>query len=247
MKRIILATAGSVALSFSSQPLIAAGLPPPLAKGPAPVIAPVAAPLFNWSGFYVGVHAGYGWGNTHQFNPTRSSPTYDWDGFVAGGTLGYNWQNGALVFGLETDLSSGIKGSRVDTGVGWSCGPVVGTFCHNEVKWFGTVRGRLGFAMDRFLPFVTAGWAYGRVYTDYNSCAIVCIANTRNGWTAGAGFEWAFAPNWSVKVEYLHVDLGTHYVPAEDLGLSARFNVIRVGANLRFATGKAPAPVVTKY
>ena len=227
MKRSLMAGATVLALT-ASQPTLAADAP--VYKGPAP-----AAAIFSWTGFYIGATVGYGWGTTNQFTSATSSPTYNWDGAVAGGTLGYNWQAGALVFGLETDISwSGIKGSRVDTGVGWSCGPVIGTFCHNEVQWFGTVRGRLGVAMDRFLPFVTAGWAYGRLYTDYNSCAIVCIANTNTGWTAGAGFEWAFAPNWSMKVEYLYVDLGSYYVAGVDLGLVAKFNVVRVGANWHF-------------
>jgi outer membrane immunogenic protein len=60
--------------------------------------------------------------------------------------------------------------------------------------------------MDRILPNVTGGWAYGRVYADFVSCAVTCVAHTKSGWTA---FEWAFAPNWSAKVEYLHVDLGS--------------------------------------
>jgi outer membrane immunogenic protein len=238
MRRV--ARTGLFALAMAAQPVAAADIP---VKAP---IAPVAAPIFNWTGFYVGLTAGYGWGTTHQFAAATSSPVYDWNGFVAGGTLGYNWQAGTFVLGVETDLSwSGMAGSRVDTGVGWSCGPVVGRSCHSEVQWFGTVRGRLGLVIDRFLPFVTAGWAYGRLYTDYDTCAIVCVANTNSGWTAGAGFEWAFAPNWSMKVEYLHVDLGTHYEPTVALGLPGRFNIVRVGANLRFATGKAP--VVTRF
>jgi outer membrane immunogenic protein len=229
-----LAVSSVFVLMMAAQPVAAADLPVK-----APAIAPSAAPIFNWSGLYIGATAGYGWGSTHQFNTGASSPVYDWDGVIAGGTVGYNWQSGALVLGVEADLSwSGIKGSRVDTGVGWSCGPFVGMHCHSEVQWFGTVRGRLGLALDRFLPFVTGGLAYGRLYTDYDSCAIFCTANTNTGWTAGLGFEWAVAPAWSVKVEYLHVDLGTHYVV--DLGLPGRFNVVRVGANWRFATGGAP-------
>jgi outer membrane immunogenic protein len=240
MKKILIA--GIAAAAFCGAPAIAADLPTK-----APLYRATPVPLFNWAGFYIGATAGYGWGTTHQFDAGATSPTYDWDGGVVGGTLGYNWQAGALVFGLETDLSwSGIKGSRQDTGVGWSCGPVVGMFCHNEVQWFGTVRGRLGVAMDRFLPFVTAGWAYGRLFTDYNSCGIVCIASTKSGWTAGAGFEWAFAPNWSMKVEYLYVDLRSYYVPEVDLGLVAKFNVVRVGLNYKFGEG-GKGPVIARY
>lgn len=230
MKRILLAGTALLALT-AAQPTLAADAP--VYKGPAPV----AAAVFNWTGLYIGATAGYGFGNTYQFDNggAFTSGTFDWNGGVAGGTIGYNWQTGALVFGVEADLSwSGIKGS-ITSPPGWGCG--VSPTCHNEVKWFGTVRGRLGLAMDRFLPFVTAGVAYGRLYADFTACAPVqfCIEETRTGWTAGGGFEWAFAPNWSLKVEYLYIDLGQfEVVTTDDLGMVGRFSVVRAGLNWHF-------------
>jgi outer membrane immunogenic protein len=140
-----------------------------------PVKAPAykaAEPLFNWTGFYIGGTAGWGWGKTHQTDDgTFLSPPIHWDGFVGGGTLGLNWQSGRSVLGIEADISDArIKGSIPDQPA-WGCGGA-GTTCHNEVKWFGTVRGRAGYAMDTFLPYVTGGLAYGKLYADFNSCRI---------------------------------------------------------------------------
>lgn len=205
----------------------------------------VAAPMFNWTGFYAGLHAGYGWGDIHQFDSGGRSPDFDWDGFVGGGTLGYNWQTGAWVFGVEADISwSDIRG-RTSSSSGWGC--VVSNGCINEIDWFGTLRGRVGFAANQSLVYVTGGLAYGRVFGALgNGCGVACVSETETGWTAGAGFEWAFAPNWSAKAEYLFVDLGRSYDGNTDIGMDSRFNVVRAGINYRFATGKAPA-VVSKY
>ena len=229
MKRILLAGATLLALT-AAQPTLAAD---------APVYrkaSPPAAAVFSWQGLYIGLQAGYGWGNTDQFDDGGPGPSFKWDGGVVGGTLGYNWQAGALVLGLEGDLSwSGIKGS-ITNPPGWGCG--VSPTCHNEVKWFGTARGRVGYAMDRALIFATAGVAWGRLYADFTACAPVqfCIEETRSGWTAGGGLEWAFAPNWSAKVEYLYVDLGSFLVNTTDsLGMTGKLNVVRGGVNWRFA------------
>ncbi|MDP1584614.1 MAG: porin family protein [Bradyrhizobium sp.] len=208
--------------------------------------APVVDRLYSWTGLYVGGTAGYGWGRTRQIDDTRSSPEFDYEGFVGGGTLGYNWQAGAVVLGFETDISyADIKGAIAD-GPGWGCGFPT-TSCHNEVQWFGTARGRLGYALDRFLPYITGGLAYGRVYGDFTSCSLQCIESTRTGWTAGAGLEWAFASSWSAKVEYLRVDLGEFSVTSggNTLGVVTTFDVVRAGINYKFDWGGAP--LVAKY
>ena len=203
--------------------------------------APVVERVYGWTGLYVGGTAGYGWGTTHQFDGTLRSALFDYNGFVGGATLGHNWQAGVVVLGFETDISyTEIKGAIAD-GAGWGCGFPT-TSCHNEVHWFGTARGRLGYAFDRFLPYITGGLAYGRVYGDYTSCAVQCIESTRTGWTAGAGLEWAFTSNWSAKIEYLHVDLGDFSVTAggNTLGVSTAFDVVRGGINYRFDWSSAP-------
>jgi outer membrane immunogenic protein len=241
MKLIHLSSASLVAFLAAAAPAFAADMP---VKAAAVKAAAVAAP-FNWSGIYVGGTVGYGFGDTHQLDQssTARSPDFDWKGFVAGGTLGANWQSGMWVFGVETDLSwSNIDGSLPDSGA-WGC---TGN-CRNEVERFGTARVRVGAAFDRFLPYATGGFAYGRLHSEYGPCSATSCNDWReNGWTAGAGAEWAFAPNWSAKLEYLYVDLGST-ANNPDPGLEAKFHVVRFGLNYRFAWGKSPAPVVTKY
>jgi outer membrane immunogenic protein len=211
----------------------------------------------NWTGLYGGVNAGYGWnGNSVAFagdNPNGSgagnfllnvafasffsfdsnqySQSPDAKGFVGGGQLGYNWRLAKdWVAGLETDIQySGMDGDATTTGTVLTT--VVSTAsAEQDLKWFGTVRGRLGFlATEQLLLFGTAGFAYGRTeasasitapgtnvgsVTTSLQCPLnqVCIAGsdqkTSTGWTAGGGFEWALWSNITLKGEYLHVDLG---------------------------------------
>jgi outer membrane immunogenic protein len=169
------------------------------------------APNYNWSGFYVGLTAGLASGDL-------SNSGLEPAGFVGGLNAGANWQWGNVVFGLETDISY----SGVDDGISgykW------------ELDWYGTTRARLGYAWDRFLPYLTGGVAYGRgTYTIWGEKA---DAN-HVGWTIGAGVEGAITQNWSAKVEYLYVDLGDkHY---GDLPWKNEFdaNVLRAGVNYRF-------------
>jgi len=168
---------------------------PPAYKAPAYV-----TPAFSWTGFYIGANVGYGWadGSGTLFPgafPIRGSG----DGFFGGGQLGYNWQAGNLVFGVETDfqLSAGDGHTRF---VG---GP---TFGYNENDWFGTIRGRLGYAVDRWLFYVTGGGAY--THNKLSPVAPFAFASTSNTgwtWTAGGGIEAALWQNWSVKGEYLYI------------------------------------------
>jgi outer membrane immunogenic protein len=241
MKHALLAGVGLIAFAIAVQPSAAADVP---VKAPV-ANAPATAPLFNWTGFYVGATAGWGWGNSRICNESNGecSPEFDVDGFVAGGTVGYNWQMGsAWVAGLEADLSySDIRGIDRDQVV-FGCG----AGCRTELEWFGTARVRLGPAFDRFLPYVTGGLAFGAI--DATSVGL-SGGSTRTGWTVGAGAEFAFAPNWSAKLEYLYVDLDSFIFfssPGNILSTNeGRFHVVRAGLNYRFATGKAP--VVTKY
>src|SRR5690606_18132662 len=135
------------------------------------------------TGFYAGIQGGYGWGESNwNFVGIDTSP----DGWLIGGTLGYNWQAGSLVFGVEADVAwSDIKGDA-------ACGPFV---CETANSWLGTARLRLGYAFDRFMPYITGGAAFGDV-----EATVVGLGNaseTRFGWTAGAGLEYAFAGNWT--------------------------------------------------
>jgi outer membrane immunogenic protein len=189
---------------------------------PAPM-APVYAPVYSWTGFYLGVNGGGGWGDSTWSNQTSSFNT---SGGMVGGTLGYNWQFGQTVVGIETDLDwANIKGSG-------ACA----FGCETRNNWVGTVRGRLGYAWDRFMPYVTGGLAYGNVEAN-PSFGFISNDTTNVGWTIGAGVEFALAQNWTAKVEYLHYDLGdftcTTCAPTSTT-VDFKADVVRAGLNYRF-------------
>jgi outer membrane immunogenic protein len=184
-------------------------------------------------------------------------------GVTGGAQAGYNWQVGSLVTGLEADIqSSGIKGSAratpalAATGLPATGGPLI--LSEQKLSWFGTVRGRLGVTVTpELLLYGTGGLAYGHVDASANTRFPVIINNPDNqypasvsepkvGWTAGAGAEWMFARNWSAKLEYLYVDLGSESAianstsnlvdPKFKVGYTwhTRENIARVGVNYHF-------------
>jgi outer membrane immunogenic protein len=231
MKKLLLAltvAAGSVA------PAVAADMP---VKAPRPVV--VAA--FSWTGFYIGGHAGYGWGKHHLDVPPIPSYSYDVDGFIGGGQAGYNWQSGAFVFGLEADVGyKGFKGD--DAGFAGAIDAIKG-------RWGGTFRGRLGIASDRALFYVTGGLAwlnyrYSSTITPAGPGAT--FTNTDTGWTVGGGIEYAFASQWSAKVEYLYADYGDRNrstpIFVNPWTTTLTTNEVRVGLNYKFG-----GPVVARY
>jgi outer membrane immunogenic protein len=191
-------------------------------KGHRPIIS-----YYNWTGFYAGINAGYGFGSSTWSAPAASPKP---KGFLAGGTLGYNWQSGAIVYGIEGDFDwSNVKDSV-------SCG--VGTTCETSSNWLATIRGRVGYAFDRWLPYITAGGAYGNVKATTTTGAVSTSASSGQfGWTAGAGLEYAFMGNWTAKLEYLYVDLGSFnaaVAPAVN-NVSFKENIVRAGLNYKFS------------
>jgi outer membrane immunogenic protein len=221
MRRFILTACAGLLVAAMATPSMAADLPPrPVYKGPAYV-----APIFTWSGFYIGINGGYGWG-TANWDP---GPEMGINGGLVGGTLGYNIQTGNFVWGIEGDLDwTGIKGDSHCMG---------GGTCETSIPWLGTVRGRIGYAFDRFLPFITGGAAIGSVKMDPPGNGD--DSETRFGWTVGAGVEWAFLAGWSAKIEYLYVDLGTASCDIGACGAGGRdvdvtTSLVRAGLNYRF-------------
>jgi outer membrane immunogenic protein len=175
-----------------------------------PVKAP-AAPIdarapFSWTGLYLGINGGYAWGSSSWNDPALglSSGDFGVRGGLVGGQLGYNWQQGPLVLGVETDADwLNGKGGIADGGV---CTVAGGGQCRTSQSWIGTTRGRVGYAFGYWMPYITAGAAYGDIQT---ADALGTQTMTRLGWSAGAGVEVGLLGNWSAKLEFLHLDLGT--------------------------------------
>jgi outer membrane immunogenic protein len=230
MKRILLASVGFVALVGALGPAVAADLPRQMmTRAPAYV-----APFYNWTGFYVGLNGGGGFGSSSWDGIPAGN--FNVSGGMIGGTVGYNWQYGAWVFGLEGDVDwTNLKGS---TNVGGFTGCGVFT-CTTRNDWLATARGRVGYAFDRWLPYVTGGLAVGNIRA--TSPGFAGVDNTNAGWTVGAGVEFAIAGNWTAKAEYLYVDLGNTacgtacgFAPAVANTASLTANVVRGGINYRF-------------
>jgi len=197
----------------------------PLYKAP-PVVAPTA---YNWSGFYVGANGGGGWGTSNW----DTAGSFDLSGGVIGGTAGVNWQLGHAVIGLEGDVDwSNLKGNTTST--------LCAAGCTTSNNWLATVRGRAGYAFDRFLPYVTGGVAVGDIKASTPGFAGGTQSNA--GWTAGGGVELALTNNWTAKAEYLHVDLGNMNcgfscgVVANN-NVSLKSDLVRGGVNFRFGGG----------
>lgn len=229
MKRLLVAAVASLGLVTASLPATAADLAP---SRMLPVKAPAYMP-FNWGGWYAGLNLGGGFS--------------DVSGVVFGGQIGYNWQFGQWVFGLETDIQ--FSGQDKDQTL-----VVGGTTLvdKQELDWFGTFRGRIGYAMwDRWLPYFTGGLAYGG---RKNSGAAFGTRNgpysaddTVVGWALGVGVDYAITPAWTARLEYLHISLDD-FSPTYALGggsLAVSYgrldnDIVRGALNYRFMPGVFP-------
>jgi outer membrane immunogenic protein len=217
---------GIAAAALMMAPLAAqaADLPRPSYKAPA-YVAPAYA---SWSGFYIGANAGYAFGSSDWDLPPGVSTKPS--GGLFGGTIGYNFQTGLWVWGLEGDLA---YSTVEDTS---SCGP--GASCKTSLTYLATGRARLGYAgWNNFLPYITGGAAYGEIKA--SNSAFSEGSSSQFGWTAGAGLEYALWSNWSVKGEYLYVDLGSFDCgaacsggPADNITFTS--HIVRAGINYRF-------------
>lgn len=228
MNRIIIGVALTSALAAGSA--FAADLPYPAAP-PAPPAPAYVPATFSWAGIYVGVNGGYAFGTSDWIDtPTGALTSGDFStkGFLAGGTVGGNFQVSALVFGFEGDVDwTDLKGTSAATSPCPSC--------VTASNWFGTARGRIGFALDRVLLFATGGAAFGNL--EMTPLNIGSTSETEFGWTAGGGVEVALSQNWSAKVEYLYVDFvkPSFALGANNISVSFTENVVRAGVNLRFS------------
>ncbi|MFS8037304.1 outer membrane protein [Xanthobacter sp. AM11] len=212
MKRIV--ACGAVLAAMAATPVLAADL----GRAPAPAVKAPAAPVFSWTGFYIGGNAGYGWGSG-QDGLGQTGTGVDPSGWFAGGQLGYNYQfANNVVAGIEADL----QGGDITAGTAG---------LSSTLDVFGTVRGRLGYAVGPVLPYVTGGFAWGNNSIDYLGLS---QSNTHTGWTVGAGIEYALTNHWTVKTEYLYTDLGAKSY--DNIGTDAGVNAhtAKIGVNYKF-------------
>ena len=196
MRRVAVSTTAAV-LVAAAQAALAADLPRQMPVK-APIVAPV--PYYNWTGFYLGINAGGAWGRSDFEFPGLPTGNFNTSGWLAGGTAGYNYQIGNFVVGVEGDINwANVRGSTTCLGGVFSC--------ETRNDWLGTARGRVGWAIDRVMLYVTGGLAVGDIKA--NVPGIGGASATNAGWTAGGGVEFALVGNLTAKVEYLHVDLGS--------------------------------------
>jgi outer membrane immunogenic protein len=208
MNRLSTFCVGLVAAVLASGSAAAADLSPRY----APIVrsAPVYAAVYNWTGFYLGINGGGGWGRSQWDGLDR----FDVSGGVIGGTIGYNWQINQLVIGAEGDLDwSGVRGSTT---------AVCPLGCTTRNNWLATVRGRVGYAFDRFLPYITGGLAVGDINASLMGFPGGSVSHA--GWTLGGGLEVGIVSNVSLKAEYLFVDL-SDFNCGLNCGLAANGNV----------------------
>jgi outer membrane immunogenic protein len=234
MKRILLSTAALAVAMAVYGTANAADIAPAQMPVKAP---PYIAPVYLWSGFYIGANLGYGWGDGSGTVTLPSGATGpisgNSDGILGGGQMGYNWQFGSVVFGVETD----IQGTGIDGHFSGSTprNSIVGT---ESTPWFGTIRGRLGYAANSWLFYITGGGVYADNKASGTSTLFGPFSSSVVGWswTVGGGVEAFVAPKWSVKAEYLYV--GTpDKVPTPSgtsVSGSSNGNIVRVGVNYHF-------------
>ncbi|SDS16855.1 outer membrane protein [Bradyrhizobium canariense] len=252
MKKFLLGTVGLIALGMA--PASAADLAPrPYTKAP-----PMVAPVYDWSGFYIGANGG--WANQHScFNAVTPAGTFlgnegchNADGGVVGGQIGYRWQASQWVFGLEAQGDwADLRGSNESL-------LFPGFTNRSRMDAFGLFTGQVGYAWNNVLFYVKGGAAV----TDNRSDIIFDVANTvvgtssnntQWGGTVGAGLEYGFAPGWSVAVEYDHIFMNNHtttfFVPATSTvfatdRISGDVDMVTARVNYHFNWG---GPVIAKY
>jgi outer membrane immunogenic protein len=257
MKRILL-TAALLGVMGLLTPALAADLP--YAKA-----APVVAPVYDWTGAYVGAFGGGGLGNHNVNNSTGQAvpfadytANYSSEGGFAGGEAGYRWQSGSYVVGVEGDLFWGsIKGSDASQFANGNFAGVTAVDA-DSLRWGGSLRATGGFTVDRWMWFATGGWGFASIQHTNTPPVGAGLPVDRfnaqaNGLTAGGGIAYAITNNVSAKVEYRYYNFGGYNRPAQAAtGLTVNgqlpyttnssYSLVSIGLDFKFG-----GPVVAKY
>jgi outer membrane immunogenic protein len=243
MKKFLLGTVGLVALGIAAGPASAADLAarPVYTKAP-----PMVAAAYDWSGFYIGINGG--WAQDHD---RRTDPVfglfgdYDSNGGTVGGQVGYRWQTGPIVFGLEAQGNwADLNGSTANL-------LAPGTTIRSNMDAFGLFTGQIGYAWNSVLLYAKGGAAVTDRNFDFFAPGVIASTGYDTRWspTVGAGLEYAFAPSWSVGVEYNHIFEGRHDASFVAPGFPAF--VERTGGDTDMVLGRLNyrwgGPVIGKY
>ncbi|GAB1580615.1 outer membrane protein [Phyllobacterium phragmitis] len=203
-----------------------------IAQEPTPEYTP---PVFTWTGAYIGAQVGYGWGKSEGDVADTFSTELKPDGFLGGIYGGYNWEAGNnIVLGLDADISYADLQEEADFFDG-------GTYLftgESKLRWEGAVRARAGYAVDRFLPYIAGGVAFGEVEhnANINGVSILDDKKTQTGWTLGAGVDYAATDNLIVRFEYRYTDLGDedYDLGGNDYNVDFKSHDIRLGVAYKF-------------
>jgi outer membrane immunogenic protein len=193
----------------------------------APPPAPVAEiPIFTWTGPYLGIQGGYAWGDASLTDPDILTNGEDFNGGMLGGFIGYNWQAGSnFVLGAEADINALWNDQTYDFG---------GVDLDVGSDYLASIRGRLGYAVDRALIFATGGVAFTNLSADATIAGPLGVpvdisaSEDFTGWTIGAGIDYAFTDNWFGRLEYRYYDFGDKDL-FDNTNFDLHFNTVTVG------------------
>jgi outer membrane immunogenic protein len=249
LRKTLLASAGAISLVGHA---FAADLP---SSAPPPVYVP-PAPIFTWTGFYIGGQVGYAWGtqraNVLQANGNTLFNSYSAQGVIGGAHIGFNYQANQFVYGIEGSVDGTSISKTFDRTIGTPF--AYGVSYQTSIPIQGSIRGRVGLAWDRVLVYATGGAAFAGADATYTSpFGSVSQSTTRVGWTVGGGLEYALTNNWSIRAEYRYSDFGSWstnpagvYLTPVTVNRHFTQNQVQGGLTYHFTPPPSP-PVVSKY
>ncbi|MER8571497.1 porin family protein [Mesorhizobium sp. M1338] len=193
---------------------------------------PMTAPGFDWTGYYAGLQAGYGWGQS-DISGTEGAPfsiTPDIDGGFVGGHVAGLWQFDQAVLGAEAELNYSSIDGTTESGLGSTFG--------TDIKWFGSVNAKAGYAVDRLLVYGIGGVAFAGIETSQVAGPAFASTRTNIGWTLGAGVDYALTDKFVVGAQYRYYDFGSeHYDVAEpfnDRDQDVKLNTVGINLSYKF-------------